>query len=592
MAVVVAGTRRCRRGTMLPLLVIAMAAVASLAAVRPASGSALVGDRCAAGDSSSCGSGMRCATCSPLPGSGPAVCSRTTPIDPKTHGTGLPFNNYSWLTTHNSFAVTGTPSATGAPIVSPPNQEDSVTDQLKNGVRGLMLDTYDFKNDLWLCHSFAGKCYDFTAYVAASKVLKEIQAFLDSNPSEVITIFVEDYTAPGSLSKALAAAGLAKYVFPPSKMPSNGADWPTLKDMVAQGHRLLVFTSKQGREGSDGAAYEWNYVVETKYGSDGLAVGSCGSRGESKAMDSKAQSLVLLNFFTTNPSQSWACVNNSAPLITKIKSCYDAFGKRWPNYIAVDFYMRSSGGGAPLATDVANGRLQCGCDSIAYCKPNAPFGTCTPPPLSSSSSAPSSSPSSSPAPASSSAPKSGPALPPSAMSSPSSSPSPAPARRRPRTRSWVSSSTMSLFSLLPSAWELSPPTSSSLSPSQAPSSWSYGASALSPSSSRSSSTRSSPSRSSSKITINTMSMEEEGMMAREPSPKSTTNEGEAQEPSPESNSAVGVPQRTIPKSVAEAPALEIASPESKAEDSAAIRPGTPRLSSLFGTAAVVLISLC
>ena len=74
-------------------------------------------------------------------------------------------------------------------------------------------------------------------------------------------------------------------------------------------------------------------------GSDGLAVGSCGNRGESKAMDSKAQSLVLMNFFTTNPSQSWACVNNSAPLIAKLKTCYDASAKRWPNYIAVDFYM-------------------------------------------------------------------------------------------------------------------------------------------------------------------------------------------------------------------------------------------------------------
>ncbi|KAK1607100.1 hypothetical protein QYE76_030773 [Lolium multiflorum] len=410
-----------RRGLLLLLVATATAFVA-----RPATGSALVGQGCSA--SSPCGSGMRCATCSPLPGSGPAVCSRTTPIDPKIHGTGLPFNRYSWLTTHNSFAITGTPSATGAPIVSPPNQEDSVTNQLNNGVRGLMLDTYDFKNDLWLCHSFAGKCYDFTAYQLASKVLKEIKAFLDSNPSEVITVFVEDYSAPGSLSKALAAAGLTKYVFPPAKMPGNGADWPTLKDMVAQGHRLLVFTSKQGREGSDGVAHVWNYVVETKYGSDGLAMGSCASRAESRAMDSKAQSLVLVNFFTTNPSQSWACVNNSSPLIAQLRTCYDASAKRWPNFIAVDFYMRSSGGGAPLATDVANGRLQCGCDTIAYCKENAPFGTCTMPsslPSSASASA-LSSPNPSALRSSSSAPPPtlAPTMSPSSVSSQSSSPAP------------------------------------------------------------------------------------------------------------------------------------------------------------------------
>lgn len=33
---------------------------------------------------------------------------------------------------------------------------------LQNGVRGLMLDMYDFQNDIWLCHSFDGRCYGST----------------------------------------------------------------------------------------------------------------------------------------------------------------------------------------------------------------------------------------------------------------------------------------------------------------------------------------------------------------------------------------------------------------------------------------------
>ncbi|KAF0895579.1 hypothetical protein E2562_013894 [Oryza meyeriana var. granulata] len=357
-------------GATLPLLAAAIAACCLAAA----DAAALVGDTCAA---SSCGAGQRCASCSPLAGAGAAVCSRTTPLDPKAHGTGLPFNRYTWLTTHNSFAVLGSASRTGTPILAPPNQEDTVTAQLKNGVRGLMLDAYDFQNDVWLCHSFGGKCYNFAAYQRAVDVLKEIQAFLEANPSEVITVFMEDYAAPGSLGKVLGGSGLSKYLFPSAKMPRDGGDWPLLEDMIAQNHRLLVFTSKQGKEASDGMAYEWDYVLETQYGNDGLVGGSCQKRAESRAMDSTKQSLLLMNFFSTNPSQLWACGNNSAPLVAKLKACYDASAKRWPNFIAVDFYMRSKGGGAPLATDVANGRLQCGCDSIAYCKSGSAFGSCT-----------------------------------------------------------------------------------------------------------------------------------------------------------------------------------------------------------------------
>lgn len=96
-------------------------------------------------------------------------------------------------------------------------------------------------------------------------MLKEIQSFLDANPSEVITIFIEDYvTSPHGLSKVFNASGLTKYWFPVSQMPKNGGDWPLLSDMISKNQRLLVFTSKSSKEGSEGIAYEWKYVVENQ----------------------------------------------------------------------------------------------------------------------------------------------------------------------------------------------------------------------------------------------------------------------------------------------------------------------------------------
>ena len=51
------------------------------------------------------------------------------------------------------------------------SHSDDTTDDMQNGVRALMLDTYDFKGDVWLCHSNGGKCNDFTAFVSILKML-------------------------------------------------------------------------------------------------------------------------------------------------------------------------------------------------------------------------------------------------------------------------------------------------------------------------------------------------------------------------------------------------------------------------------------
>ena len=96
-------------------------------------------------------------------------------------------------------------------------------------------------------------------------MLKEIETFLAANPSEVVTIFIEDYvTSRQGLTKLFNASGLRKYWFPVSKMPKKGEDWPTVDDMVKQNQRLVVFTSKSNKEATEGIAYNWKYVVENQ----------------------------------------------------------------------------------------------------------------------------------------------------------------------------------------------------------------------------------------------------------------------------------------------------------------------------------------
>ncbi|KAJ0041252.1 hypothetical protein Pint_28025 [Pistacia integerrima] len=343
-----------------------------------------IGETCSS--QNTCDSGLSCQTC-PANGNTRSRCTQIRPLNPTSkvrfifYVKGLAFNKYSWLTTHNSYAIMGTKSPIGSFIISPMNQEDSVTNQLKNGVRGLMLDMYDFNNDVWLCHSTGGKCINYTAFAPATDVLKEIQVYLEANPSEIITIFIEDYvTSSQGLTKVFNAAGLSKYLFPLSAMPKSGEDWPTVDDMVKQNQRLVVFSSKSTKE-SEGIAYQWKYVVENQYGNEGMVAGSCPNRAESSPMDTKNMSLVLMNYFPTNPNLSRACVDNSDALAKMMNTCYEASAKRWPNFISVDYYQRSDGGGAPEATDEANGHLTCGCDNVAYCKENATFGTCDVPKL-------------------------------------------------------------------------------------------------------------------------------------------------------------------------------------------------------------------
>ncbi|XVF03166.1 hypothetical protein REPUB_Repub04eG0237600 [Reevesia pubescens] len=322
-----------------------------------------------------CQTGLSCLSCSQAFGGSRCIRSTTSNVF-KLMNNSLPFNKYAFLTTHNSFANEEEPLHTGIRLTFL-NQEDTVTQQLNNGVRALMLDTYDFKGDIWLCHSFEGKCHDYTAFWLAIDTLKEVEAFLYANPSEIVTLILEDYVdTPNGLSKVFKESGLMKYWFPVSSMPQNGEDWPLVKDMVANNQRLLVFTSKKSKQESEGIAYQWNYMVENQYGDDGEHSGECSNREESAPLNDKTKSLVLINHFRSVPIKGMTCEDNSA-VVSMLDTCYGAAGNRWANFVAVDYYKRSDGGGVFQAVDKLNGKVLCGCDDVHSCVPGSSSATCS-----------------------------------------------------------------------------------------------------------------------------------------------------------------------------------------------------------------------
>jgi uncharacterized membrane protein HdeD (DUF308 family) len=190
---------------------------------------------------------------------------------------------------------------------------------------------------MYLCHTFC----ELGATPLADG-LREIRTFLITHPAAVVVIVNQDYVTPEDFVGAIGDAGLTQHTFTP---PAAGATWPTLREMIDSGRRLMILAENEA-----GAApwYQLAYqrlMEETPFtfppgyltNPKNLAASCEPNRGPEGAP------LFLINHWVSTdpvprPSDAEK-VNAYGPLLARARECEKIRG-HLPNLLAVNFYKR------------------------------------------------------------------------------------------------------------------------------------------------------------------------------------------------------------------------------------------------------------
>ncbi|GGO59502.1 glycosyl hydrolase family 18 protein [Streptomyces lasiicapitis] len=262
------------------------------------------------------------------------------PSDPK-------LDDVTFLTTHNAFF-----NSEDSPPIAMPNQPHSVSRQLRDGVRSVMLDGYYANGRVRMCH---GGCLggELSSTVTFSKIFEDIVAYMKEDKEAVVTVFLEDYTTAEQLEEELGddlapGTDAAKMVFRPDAENVKEKGWPTVKSMVDSGKRLLLFTgdgkAEDKRNGKNklGFMYEQPWIVQNHWSMGrglGTADWSCYSRWGAPLLqeDKNFRRLYVMNHFRSDPLKQTYMTDN-AKLQNRAENFCAPAARKKPNFLAIDGY--------------------------------------------------------------------------------------------------------------------------------------------------------------------------------------------------------------------------------------------------------------
>lgn len=294
----------------------------------------------------------------------------------------------TFLTSHNAFVNTKDQN-----IVSVHANQGSLSieEQLKRGVRGLMVDMYavneGFGDEAFFCHGTCLRVPGATDRTKAVDVFKKIRKFLLENRNEIVTIQIEDYLdkaaetskaetvkdkvtdvfgsifgkkketpkpratdAQKIMERLLNDSGIRDLIFNPyhARVHQNG--WPRVGEMIKSNKRLLILSQRRYADHL-GVGHDRDFTVEN-YWSIGGALGTsdytCKKRWNdielNRDSDGKFKRLFVMNHFRNIPLQTVQKDGTLQNLRNRyFNDCKGPSNGRRPNFVAIDFAAESGG---------------------------------------------------------------------------------------------------------------------------------------------------------------------------------------------------------------------------------------------------------
>ncbi|CAI6338239.1 unnamed protein product [Periconia digitata] len=243
------------------------------------------------------------------------------------------------------------------------NQQYGVIQQLDDGIRVLQGQAHMINNTLYYCHT---SC-DLLNTGPVEDYLRDVAAWLDRNPFEVITIIFGNYdwklTDASGDAKLVTAenfvapirdSGLLEYVYQPPSNAMRLSDWPTLGEMIIMNKRVVTFIDYNFNTNAvPWLLWEFYNVWETPFSPTNVSFPCTVQRPDGISRD-QAKSMLYMANHNLNTQVTIAGMNILIPNVAQlretngeegngslgkmVKDCEDMWDGRPPNFLLVDYY--------------------------------------------------------------------------------------------------------------------------------------------------------------------------------------------------------------------------------------------------------------